>query len=131
MLTRQLNQLRAVLFIPSNHEAYHSNWREPLTILLAFERDVRNNALLGDFILLDRGVYRMPETNGVILVCGLFSSISAEDAMAVSLRRNDFFAINDWDVDSHNEAHKRDIAWLNTQVAALEQSEVRIMIFTH
>jgi hypothetical protein len=73
----------------------------------------------------------MPETNGVILVFGLFSSISAEDAMAVSLRLNDFFAINDWDVDSHNEAHNRDIAWLNTQVAVLEQFEVRIMIFTY
>ena len=130
-LTRQLNQFRAVLFIPGNHEAYHSNWSETLSILLAFERDVRNNASLGNFILLDRGVYRMPETNVVILGCSLFSSISTENAMAVSLGLNDFFVINDWDVDSHNEAHKRDIAWLNTQVAGLEQSDVRIMIFTH
>jgi hypothetical protein len=130
-LTRQLNQFRAVLFIPGNHEAYHSNWPETLDILLAFERDVRNNASLGDFILLDRAVYRIPDTNVVILGCSLFSSISAENHMAVSLGLNDFFVINDWDVDSHNEAHKRDIAWLNTQVAELEQSDVRIMIFTH
>jgi len=67
----------------------------------------------------DRGVYWMPETNVVILGCSLFSSISAENAMAVSLVLNDFFVINDWDIDSHNEAHKRDIAWLNTQVAGL------------
>ena len=52
----------------------------------------------------------MPETNVVILGCSLFSSISTENAMAVSLVLNDFFVINDWDVDSHNEAHKRDIA---------------------
>jgi hypothetical protein len=130
-LTRQLNQFRAVLFIPGNHEAYYSNWPETLDILLTFERDVRNNATLGDFILLDRTVFRMPDTNIVILGCSLFSSISAENRMAVSFGLNDFFVINDWDVDSHNEAHKRDIAWLNTQVAELEQSDVHIMIFTH
>jgi hypothetical protein len=130
-LTRQLNQFHAVLFIPGNHEAYHSNWPETRDILLAFERDVRNNASLGDFILLDRAVYRMPDTNVVILGCSLFSFISAENHKAVSLGLNDFFVINEWDVDSHNEAHKRDIAWLNTQVAELEQSDVRIMICTH
>jgi len=64
----------------------------------------------------------MPDTDVVILGCSLLSSISAENHMAVSLGLNDFFVINDWDVDSHNEAHKWDIAWLNTQVAELEQS---------
>jgi predicted phosphodiesterase len=130
-LTRQLNQFRAALLIPGNHEAYHSNWSETLSILLTFERDVRNNTSLGDFIVLDRGIYGIPDTNIVILGCSLFSYIAAENAMAVSLRLNDFFVINDWDVDSHNEAHKRGIAWLNTQVAELEKSDVRIIIFTH
>ncbi|KAH8665288.1 hypothetical protein BGZ60DRAFT_506259 [Tricladium varicosporioides] len=92
---------------------------------------VRNNASLGDFILLNRAVYRMPDTNIVIIGCSLFSFIPAENHMAVGLGLNDFFVINDWDVDLHNEAHKRDIAWLNTQVAELEQSDVRIIIFTH
>ncbi len=50
--------------------------------------------------------------------------------MAVSLGLNDFFVINDWDVNSQRSA-ERDIAWLNTQVAGLEQSDVLIMIFTH
>jgi hypothetical protein len=31
----------------------------------------------------------------------------------------------------HNEAHQRDLAWLNAQVADLEQSDVTIMIFSH
>jgi predicted phosphodiesterase len=130
-LTQQLNQFHAVLFIPGNHEAYHSNWPETLDILLTFEKDVRNNASLGEFVLLDRAVYRIPDTNVVILGCSLFSFISAENHTAVSHGLNDFFVINDWDVDSHNEAHKRDIAWLNTQVAELEQSDVHIMILTH
>ena len=130
-LTRQLNQFHAVLFILGNHEAYYSNWSETLDILRGFEKDVRNDASLGDFVLLDRAAYRIPDTNIVILGCSLFSSISTESHVAVSLGLNDFFVINDWDVDSHNEAHKRDIAWLNTQVTELEQSDVRIMIFTH
>lgn len=120
-----------MFFILGNHEAHHSNWPETLDILLAFERDVRKNASLGDFILLDRVVYRMPDTKIDILGCSLFSYIPAENYMAVNLGLNGFFVINDWDVESHNEAHKRDIAQLNTQVAELEQSDVRIMIFTH
>ena len=31
----------------------------------------------------------------------------------------------------HNEAHKRDLAWLNAQVADLEHSDVKIVIFSH
>ena len=31
----------------------------------------------------------------------------------------------------HNEAHQRDLAWLNAQVADLEQADVKIMIFSH
>lgn len=130
-LTQQLKQFRAVLFVPGNHEAYHSNWPETLKILRAFERDVGLDPSLGDFILLDRAVYRIPDSNVVILGCSLFSSVTAEDSMTISLRLNDFFSTKDWDVKSHNQAHKRDLAWLNTQVTELEQSDVRIMIFTH
>lgn len=130
-LTRQLGQFTAVLFVPGNHEAYRSNWKETLDILRAFERDVRDRASLGEFILLDRAVYRLPDTNTVILGCSLFSSVSSENSMAISVGLNDFFDIADWDTDSHNEAHKRDVSWLNAQVAELEQSDVQIMIFTH
>lgn len=130
-LTEQLKQFRTVLLVPGNHEAYHSTWRKTLNILRAFEEDVRNNTSLGDFILLDRAVFRVPDSNVVILGCSLFSFVPAESYSAVSVGLNDFLAIDDWDVESHNEAHKRDIAWLNSQVTELEQSDVRIMIFTH
>jgi hypothetical protein len=36
-LTRQLNQFQAVLFVPDNHEAYHSSWPERLDILRTYE----------------------------------------------------------------------------------------------
>ncbi|KAK5444192.1 hypothetical protein LTS15_010545 [Exophiala xenobiotica] len=113
-LTLQLKQFRAVLLVPGNHEAYHSNWPATLDILRAFEHQVRENRSLGEFILLDRVTFRPPENQ-----------------MAVSLGLNDFFQTSDWDVGMHNEAHKRDLAWLNTEVADLEQSDVKIMIFSH
>lgn len=51
--------------------------------------------------------------------------------MAVSFGLNDFFHTSDWDVSMHNEAHKRDLAWLNAQVTDLGQTDVKIMIFSH
>ncbi len=100
-----------------------------LDILRTFERDVRANPALGEFVVLDRVAFRLPDCNTVVLGCSLFSLIPPESRMAVSLGLNDFFHISDWDVDAHNEAHRRDLAWLNTQVRNLEQSDVEILIF--
>lgn len=66
-LTGQLKQFRSVLLILGNHEAYYSNWLTTLDILRAFESDVRNDASLCHLALLDRVVYRLPDTNFVIL----------------------------------------------------------------
>ncbi|KAI9841436.1 MAG: hypothetical protein M1837_000712 [Sclerophora amabilis] len=129
--TRQLNQFRAVLFVPGNHEAYHSNWPGTLDILRAFELDVRKDTSLGEFVLLDRAAFQLPGTNVAILGCSLFSFVPPESQMAVSLGLNDFFQTSGWDVGMHNEAHKRDLAWLNAQVAELEHFDVKIMIFSH
>jgi 3',5'-cyclic AMP phosphodiesterase CpdA len=130
-LTRQLQQFRTVLFVPGNHEAYRSSWPETLDILRAFQEDVRNNPSLGEFVLLDRAVFRVPDSNVVVLGCSLFSHVPPESEMAVSMGLNDFYQTDKWDVAAHNEAHKRDLAWLNEQVAALEESDVKIAIFTH
>lgn len=130
-LTRQLNQFRAVLLVPGNHEAYHSNWPDTLAILHTFEQDVHKNTSLGKFVLLDHAVFWLPGTNVAILGCSLFSFILPESHMAVSFGLNDFFQTSDWDVGMHNEAHKRDIARLNAQVADLEHTNVKIMILSH
>ena len=130
-LTRQLRQFRAVLFVPGNHEAYHSSWPEALQVLRLFEEDVRKDASLGEFVLLDRTVFRVPDTNTVILGCSLFSFVPPQSHKEVGLKLNDFPQTSGWNVDAHNEAHKRDVAWLNAQVADLEQSDVKIMIFSH
>ncbi|KAI5864891.1 calcineurin-like phosphoesterase [Durotheca rogersii] len=129
-LTQQLHNFRTVLFVPGNHEAYHSNWPETLEILRGFE-EVHKDASLGEFVLLNRTIFRVPDTNTVILGCSLFSHVPPESRDHVSMGLNDFFQTDNWDIDAHNEAHKRDVAWLNAQVAELENSDVNIVIFSH
>ncbi|OHE96961.1 calcineurin-like phosphoesterase [Colletotrichum orchidophilum] len=130
-LTRQLQNFRAVFFVPGNHEAYHSSWPETLCLLRSFEQEVGQDDSIGDFVLLDRTAYRVPGSNAVILGCSLFSLVPPESEMQVSMGLNDFFQTSDWDVEAHNEAHRRDVAWLNAQVAELERSDVKIVIFSH
>lgn len=49
--------------------------------------------------------------------------------LAVSDGLNELFQILDWTLSRIMGAHKRDLTWLNAQVAALEGCD--IMIFTH
>ena len=130
-LIHQLEQFCTVLFVPGNHEAYSSDWPTVLAALRSFEEEVRNNSELGKFVLLDRATFKLPDTNVTILGCSMFSSIPPESEMAVSMGLNDFFQTKDWDVSGHNAAHMRDLAWLNAQVADLEQYNTKIVIFTH
>ncbi|KID93286.1 calcineurin-like phosphoesterase, partial [Metarhizium majus ARSEF 297] len=159
-LTRHLCQFKAILFVPGNHEAYHSSWEETIAILSAFEEQVeRDSSLghfalldrgtyrppgafeeqverdssLGHFALLDRGTYRPPGSDTVILGCSLFSYIPEESQMAVEMGLNDFFLIQDWTVADHNNAHRRDLSWLNDEVAKLEDhcDATNIIILTH
>ncbi len=131
-LTVQLRQFHTVLFVPGNHEAYHSSWPETLSILRAFEHDVRTDASLGAFVLLDRAVYRLPGTNAAVLGCSLFSCVPAENQAAVGAGLNDFFLTGGWDVTAHNAAHARDVAWLNAQVSELEDAGVdAVAVLTH
>ncbi|KAK4147098.1 Metallo-dependent phosphatase-like protein [Dichotomopilus funicola] len=141
-LTRQLQQFRTVLFVPGNHEAYHSSWAETLAILRDFQDRVREGLSAsegsgsgsGEFILMDRTAFRISESTTVIenptgvkavvvLGCSLFSHVPVHQEMAVSIGLNDFFHTDEghWDVAAHNAAHARDLAWLNEQVAALER----------
>ncbi|WYZ34580.1 hypothetical protein EsH8_I_000856 [Colletotrichum jinshuiense] len=130
-LTEQLRRFRAVLFVPGNHEAYHSSWPETLKVLRDFEEDVKQNTSLGEFVLLDRTIFRVPESSTVILGCSLFSSIPPQSADSVGMGLSDFFQTEAWGVGAHNNAHSRDLAWLNKQVSQLEQSNVKIIILSH
>jgi hypothetical protein len=92
-LTRQLRQFRTVFFVAGNHEAYHSSWPETLAILGAFQDDVRKDPSLGEFVLLNRTAYRLPDSEAgtVVLGCSLFSHVPPQSQMAVGMGLNDFF----------------------------------------
>ena len=90
-LTRQLQQFQTVFFVPGNHEAYHSSWPETLAILGAFQDNTRKDPSLGEFVLLDRTAYRLPESGTVVLGCSLFSHVPPQSQMAVGMGLNDFF----------------------------------------
>lgn len=130
-LRRQLGQFRAVLFVPGNHEAYHSDWPTTLQHLRTFEQDVNKETSMGKFVLLDCATFEFPDINVTVLGCSLFSSIPPEKEQAVSFGLNDFFHIDDWTVQAHNESHMRDVACLNAQVAALEEKDTTVVILTH
>ena len=128
-LLRQLRQFKAVLFVPGNHEAYHSSWEKTLAVLSEFEAKVEGDSSLGQFVVLDRRVYRPQGTNTAILGCSLFSHVPQGSQMAVEMGLNDFYLVDDWTVADHNNAHRRDLAWLNEQTAAVEAD--KIIILTH
>lgn len=132
-LKRQLSQFRAVLFVPGNHEAYHSTWTETLQTLREFEEEVRGDDSSGEFVLLDRGSFRVPGCNTVVLGCSLFSHVPEDSHESVSFGINDFYHTEGWDVAAHNAAHARDLAWLNDEVTALEKTgeDTEIVIMTH
>jgi hypothetical protein len=53
--------------------------------------------------------------------------------MAVEMGLNDFFLIENWTVVDHNNAHRRDLAWVNEEVATLEGNHdvTNIIVLTH
>lgn len=127
-LRKQVQKFSAVLFVPGNHEAYHSSWPATLAILQAFEEDVRMDpSLSGEFVLLNRKTYQIPGTSVVVLGCSLFSRVPPESAMDVEMGLNDFFQIHEWDIGAHNKAFERDLDWLNATVDEVVADKVIIL----
>lgn len=127
-LTKQLMQFKAVLFVSGNHEPYESTWPETLKVLRTFEEDVRKNPAIGAFVLLDRGFFKVPESNVTILGCSLFSNIPPEKKLYLRDGLQDFYQTREWDVYAHNEAHMRDLSWLNAEI---DKHDAKIIILTH
>ncbi|KAH7309121.1 calcineurin-like phosphoesterase [Stachybotrys elegans] len=130
-LTAQLKQFERVFLVCGNHESYQGTWEKTLRTFHEFERSVWPRSDLGDFILLDRNAYRIPDTQTVILGCSLFSFLPPLYMDKCRQSINDFHKIQGWTPKAHNQAHKRDLAWLNDQVRQRDGTDDKIMILTH
>lgn len=133
-LTRQLRLFQVVFFVPGNHEAYRTSWDNTIAALKRFERHAEGlDASHGKFVLMNRRSFSIPERNLTVLGCSLFSEILQDKKDIIRARVNDFYHTDDWDCETHNAAHYRDLAWLNSEVERLEHdtSTHEIFIFTH
>ena len=83
-------------------------------------------------MFLDRTRYKK-SSSVTVLGCTLFSHVKVEEHDRVSLGLNDFYHIEKWSIEQHNEAHVRDLAWLNLQVEGIarEEPERKVIVLTH
>lgn len=141
-LARHLRVFEAILFVPGNHEAYHSTWPRTRQILQQFEDEVMarreaGDTKLGDLVIMDRQAYRLPgpaHQKVVVLGCSLFSYVPPFAEHSVRSGMNDFRLTSGWDVAEHNEAHDRDRRWLNEAVTSMEVNgdpALQIVILSH
>ncbi|KAJ9287203.1 hypothetical protein DTO021C3_5121 [Paecilomyces variotii] len=132
----QLQRFRVVFLVLGNHEPYHSNWTETKSKVLRFKHDAdhmfQEGEITGKFILLDQTRFDISATV-TILGCTLFSHVTADQAESVNFGLNDFYHIDDWSVEKHQEAHVADLTWLNTEIDSISRFEPqrKIVVFTH
>lgn len=137
-LQLQLERFKLVFFLLGNHEPYHSNWHHATTTIEKFASDMKQlrntNTALGEFVFLNRTRYDTDD-EVTILGCTLYSMIgpTKDDMDRVSMGLNDFYKIDDWTVEQHNEAHIADLAWLNAEVQkiATQEPHRKVVILTH
>ncbi|KAJ5551771.1 hypothetical protein N7535_000289 [Penicillium sp. DV-2018c] len=134
-LRRQLEVFRIVFLVLGNHEPYHSTWPETKSRIKSFEAELASceeSATRGQFVLLDQTRYDISPTVSV-LGCTLFSEITEEQEESVDFGLNDFYRTGDWNVDTHREAHRADLAWLNREIDSISrlEPERKVAIFTH
>ncbi|KAF4273725.1 hypothetical protein KXV81_007286 [Aspergillus fumigatus] len=141
-LERHLRKFQAIFLVLGNHEPWNSTWATAKDRLRNFSDSIRQRKAseestkaenkFGEFVFMDQTRYDIcPDIT--VLGCTLHSQIAQSQEERVSLSLNDFYHIENWDVESHRAAHKADLAWLNNQVIDLTQSDPhrKIIIFTH
>ncbi|KAF4627026.1 hypothetical protein G7Y89_g11130 [Cudoniella acicularis] len=134
-LEQQLSKFGLIFVLLGNHEPYHSSYAIAKKKLQQFEQDMNTqnkDSKLGKLVFMDQTRFDLSPTI-TILGCTLFSNILPSQLESVSFGINDFYHIEDWTVEQHNEAHTSDIEWLNAQVRAIAEMEPdrKVIILTH
>ena len=110
-LEEQLSRYEIVFYVLGNHDPYDSDLNDRKERIRAFEErtSLQTNSHQGKFVYLDQTRYDLTPTM-TILGCTLFSSINLTQEAAIRLFVSDFERIQDWSIESHNEAYKSDVA---------------------
>lgn len=135
-LSRTLEQNRGcrIFYVLGNHEPYRTTYVRAHQMLRDFEQEAKLN-FGGRFKFLCRDRYDL-NSNITILGCTLWSAIQSSQESDIASRSTDLNpkrGIHNWSLDQHREEHERDLAWLNSQIAAIEKKEPhrQIIIATH
>lgn len=121
-----------IFYVMGSHEPYRSTYENSIRKF----RTLENYAIEhhgGRFKLLCRDRYDIGDIT--ILGCTLWSDIDPFQASEIASRSTDLHeehGIRNWTLERHQEEHKRDLDWLNDQVASLQDQPGRqIIVATH
>ncbi|KAJ5662697.1 hypothetical protein N7462_011623 [Penicillium macrosclerotiorum] len=131
-LDQKLEVYSTVFFLLGNHEPWHMSFKQAKQKMRIFERNKNLKLKTKRFVFLDQTRHDVSNTV-TVLGCTLFSHILPHQDFVVESILVDFKDIARWTTEAHNDAHKSDLQWLNTQVTAIarDEPERRIVIFTH
>ncbi|EJD55160.1 Ser/Thr protein phosphatase superfamily protein [Auricularia subglabra TFB-10046 SS5] len=126
-LRAQLQRFATVFYVAGNHEPYWSSLDESRQKLEEFAAENQ-----GRFVLLDRTRYDVSATV-TILGCTLWSRLAEDDLDILSWAMTDFKRIASFTPESYQALHTADVAWLQAEIARLQQEEPqrRIVVLTH
>jgi hypothetical protein len=123
-----------IFYVLGNHEPYRTTYEHAHKLLRGFEQEAADE-FGGRFKVLCRDRYDLDDTI-TILGCTLWSAIQHEQTSDIAQRSTDLnkeVGIKDWTLERHRAEHEKDLAWLNSQISAIEKDEPhrQIVVATH
>jgi len=135
-LRRTLEQNRGcrIFYVMGNHEPYQITLEQAHKSLRDFEQDAKEN-FGGRFKFLCRDRYDLDKTI-TILGCTLWSAIQRSQESDIASRSTDLNSergIRNWTLERHEDEHRKDLGWLNSQISTIERDEPhrQVIIATH
>lgn len=117
-LQEQDTKFQTIFLVLGNHEFYKESLQSGLEKARQLEQEPSLN---GRLILLHKRRYDVPDTHITILGCTLWSRVPEESKDIGHYKIQDYQKIQNWTVDTHNEAHESDLNWLRDEVQAIHE----------
>lgn len=125
-LHNQTARYDRVFLVLGNHEFYGLDFATALSTARKLEKEPR---LEGKLSFLQQTRVDIPDAI-TVLGCTLWSRVPEEAKEIVGKKVHDFRRIEDWTVDSHNDAHKSDLAWLRAELDNIDPGR-SVLVVTH